>query len=227
MALGIGEYIKNRRTVRSDVNPLDKSTIVSIYPKEVIERNVTLEPGYFQIGAGSVATPAVLVVGTSSWWRDIDPEQPLLEIVVGSVNVARSVVEDYCSALIGYKAGIAQPGLFFVPGAHTSEDVKKNFSAKLAIAEQMQRAWYSALVEMADVLWARSNGNPLVISDDMKNAAQQLNLNTKDWLKNYQAIELVRCKACGTLLQPGFPVCFNCKHVNDEAKAKAMGYKVG
>jgi len=78
------------------------------------------------------------------------------------------------------------------------------------------------LVKLADSLWARSNGNPLAISDSMRTAAKELNLE-KDWMKDFRMVETVRCKACGSLLNPMFPVCPTCKAINDPAKAKELG----
>jgi uncharacterized OB-fold protein len=76
---------------------------------------------------------------------------------------------------------------------------------------------------MADALWSRSNGNPLTISDEMKLAARELNLVNKEWLKDSQTMELVRCKACGSLKNPLYPICANCKSIDNPDKAKELG----
>jgi hypothetical protein len=46
-----------RRTVRQPVNPMDRATVVSIYPKDIEEVKHTIEPGRFRIKAGSIETP--------------------------------------------------------------------------------------------------------------------------------------------------------------------------
>jgi hypothetical protein len=114
--MGILSLIDTRRTIRAESNPLDKSTVVSIYPRELVERKPTIQPGIFTIPAGSIEKPTLVVVGPSSWWRDIDIEQPLLEIVNGSVQVANSIVVDYCNGLLGCNMRDTMPGLFWVPG---------------------------------------------------------------------------------------------------------------
>lgn len=217
-----------RRTIRGPINPLDKSTIVSIYPKEVNERKCTLQPGQFVIPAGSVKHPKILVVGPSSWWRDIDEEQPLLEIPVSSIQVADSVVKDYCNGIYACDMAEAMPGLFYVPGAKVGESkevdekltlewVRNEYKSELERAERRQRNWYSALVKMADSLWARSNGNPLAVSDDMRLAARELNITqTKDWMKDFQMVDMVRCKACGSLKNPLYPICAACHFPDPE-----------
>ena len=42
----------NRLAQRAAVNPLDKSTLVSVYPKDINSENVTIQPGKFSIPAG-------------------------------------------------------------------------------------------------------------------------------------------------------------------------------
>lgn len=223
-----------RRTIRAPVNPMDKSTVVSIFEKYIYERKYTIQPGIFEIQPGTYDNPAVLVVGPSSWWKEIDENQPILEITHSSVVVAESVVKDYCNGLIACDMGDVMPGLFFVPGCKTHPKtgepdipatiawIKAEHKALLDAANQRQRNWFTALVRMADALWSRSNGNPLCVSDEMKMAARELNLMNKEWLKDSQTMELVRCKACGSLKNPLYPVCSNCKAIDDPAKAKEL-----
>jgi hypothetical protein len=213
----------NRRTIKGPVNPMDKTTIVSIYPNEIIETKPTLQPSRFIIPPGSFEKPSITVVGPSSWWREIDMDQPLLEIPVSSVQIADSVVKDYCNGLLGCDMSSAQPGMFYIPGEHDIVSVQKNYKHELDGALQRQKNWYSNLIRLADSLWARSNGNPLAISDLMRLAAKELGLE-KDWLKDFKFSEtMARCKACGSIRNPMFPVCPTCKAIDDPAKAKALG----
>lgn len=212
-----------RRTIRAPVNPLDKSTVVSIYPRFISERKYTIQPGIFEIQPGSYDKPAILVVGPSSWWKEIDENQPLLEIPHSSVQIADSVVKDYCNGLIGCDMADNMPGLFYIPGEWTVDKIKRERKADLDRANQKQRNWYTALVRMADALWSRSAGNPLTISEDMKIAARELNMVNKEWLKDSQTMELVRCQACGSLKNPLYPICGNCKAITDKAKAEELG----
>lgn len=213
-----------RRTVRAPVNPIDKSTIVSIYPKEITEKKVTIEPGVFNIKAGSYEKPSTLVVGPSSWWREIDEEQPLLEIPVSSVLIAKSVVVDYCNGVLACDMGESMPGLFFVPGEHNAEAIKKLFPHELEAAKKRQIRHYSELIKLADALWARSNSNPMCISDDMRLAARELALPNKDWMADFVNVGMVRCFACGTLKNPEFPVCAACRAI-DASHPKAKDIK--
>lgn len=211
-----------RRTIRAPINPLDKSTVVSIYNKYINERKYTIQPGQFEIQPGSYDKPAILVVTSSSYWREIDENQPLLEISQSSIQIADSIVKDYCNGILGCDMADNMPGLFYLPGEFTVEQIKTQHRDKLDDAKRKQDNWFKFLVKMADSLWARTGGNALAISDDMRMAAQELNLVNKEWVKDVQSFDLVRCKACGHLKNPVYPVCPNCKAIDDVAKAKAL-----
>lgn len=212
----------NKRTIRAPVNEFDKSTVVSIYPKPLDEKKPTIQPGRFILPPGSYDKPSLLVVGPSSWWRELDDEQPLLEIPVSSIQIADSIVRDYCNGILECNMSTLKPGLFYLPGTKTIEEIKKNHKTELDSARDHQKNWYMALVKMADVLWSRSMGNPLAISDDMRLAAQELNLN-KDWMADFTTVEMVRCVACGTLNNSVIMVCPNCKVILKPEEFKKLG----
>src|SRR3972149_6495957 len=58
-----------RRVIRAPINPLDRSTVISIYPKDIVEVKHTIQPGIFKIPKGSYKVPSITVIGPSSWWR--------------------------------------------------------------------------------------------------------------------------------------------------------------
>jgi len=203
----------NRLAQRAAVNPLDKSTLVSVYPKDINSENVTIQPGKFSIPAGNYENPSLLVIGPSSWWKDVGEDQPLLEIPVSSVVIADSVVNDWSKGLLAFGTE-SKPGFFFLPGDIGIKELKEKYKNHLDKALANQKRWFSALVQMADTLWSRTNGNPLGISDDMRLAARELGLNTKEWLANFQAVEHVRCFACGNMKNPAYPVCPTCRAID-------------
>lgn len=217
---------KNRRMRPGPVNEQDKSTVVSIYNKIIVERKSTIQPGHFRIPAGSVEKPSLLVVGQSRWWREVDPDQDLFEVPVGSAQVANSIVVDYWNGLIGANE-FARPGLFFLIGAITYDSLIKNHQKALKEAEAKQNAWYQALVHMGDVSWARTNGNPLSISEDMRAAAKALNLTAKDWMSDFTMMDNVRCVACGQPRNPKFPICPSCHIVVDKKLYDSLQLGIG
>jgi len=214
--------LSRRQAFRSTPNPMDKSTVFSILPKEIVEIKHTIQPGRFVLPAGSYEHPARLVVGTSSWWRELDPEQPLLEIPVSSIQVADSIVRDYCNGILGCNMSDAMPGLFFIPGEIEISKLKTEYKNILDKAKEKQVKWFNELVRMADTLWARTNGNPLSIADDMRMAAKELGLDNKEWIKDFKYLEMIRCIACGQMRNPAYPICPHCKAVVDTEKAKAL-----
>ncbi len=208
--------LNGRKLIRSFKNPMDKCTIVSIFQKDIHEVKYTIEPGRFHIPPGTFDNPSTLVVGTSSWWRDIDADQPMLEIPVSSIQVAESVIKDYCNGMLGCDMSGSMPGLFFVLGEHNALEIKMKYKEKLDEVKAKQDNWFKILVRLADSLWARSANNPLVICDEMRLAARSLNYNDKPWLKDFIMSKQVTCKACGSLKNPDFPVCLVCKSIDQE-----------
>lgn len=230
MALGIEIPLSalsnlNRRTIRAEINPMDKSTIVSIYPREIKENNKwTIQPNKFEIPAGTYEKPALLVVGSSSWWRDVDPDQPLLEIPQSSITVADSIVRDYCNGLVGCDMAERMPGLFFIPGEIDLRKLLGEYKPLLDKAKTKQRNWYETLVKIADIYWAQYNGNPISISEDMRIAAKDLGFD-REWVRNVQAIEMIRCVACGNMRNPAYPICMHCRTVVDKSAYDKLGLK--
>jgi hypothetical protein len=225
--LEMTNHMHGRRLIRTAKNPMDICTIVSIFPKEIDEEKITLEDGKFHIPAGSFENPGIFIVGGRSWWKDYDPDQPVLEIPVSSIQVANSIIQDYSNGMLGCNMSDAMPGLFFVLGKHTKLEIQMNCKEKLNEVKTKQDNWYRALVRLADSLWSRTNGNPLAIWEEMRLAARSLNLNDKPWLKDFQMAELVRCFACGNMRNPNFPICPTCKSIDaNHPEAKNLKFAV-
>lgn len=227
MNYGVAEIFRRKRQTRGPKNPMDQSTIFSILPKAINEKKPTLDPSEFVMEPGYPDKPVKLTIGSSSWWREIDLDQPLLEIPVSSVQVAESVVRDYINGIVMCDMGETRPGLFFLQGVVSVDELKKNHKAILDQAITRQENWFKALIKLADAFWARTNGNPLAISDDCRLAAKMMNVEDRPWLMNYslQDVQIKACPACGTLRNSAFPVCQNCKTVIDLEKFNKLGLK--
>ena len=227
MAIGAVPGIDFKRMqIKAPVNELDKSSIISIFPKDLApEHKPTIQPGTFKIPYGTFAKPGILVVGPSSWWKETDEGQPLLEIPHSSIQIAHSIVRDYIVGLLACDMAEQRPGIFYIPGVVTEAKLKEpEVAAMLEQAQRRQKNWFMALVKIGDVLWSRTNGNPMSVSDDMKLAAKDLGLD-KPWVRDFQSVTMVNCKACGALKNPAYPVCPTCKAVDDPALATKLGIK--
>ena len=212
-----------QKSVRRSVpNPLDRATVVSVFPRAIREVKHTTQPSVYEIEPGSKDKPAILVVEPSSWWREIDDSQPPLEITNSSIQVANSLVTDYCNGLLACNMGDLMPGLFFVPGECTREDIKTKYNNALEMAIAKQNRWFTRLVQMGDALWARTGGNPLGIPDLMRLAASELGID-KPWVKDFTMVQPVKCVGCGSLRNPDFPICPTCKAIADPEQAKKLG----
>ena len=218
----VGEIFK-KRAIRAPVNPMDRTTIVSVYPREIDEKKVTLSPNRWVIPPGSPKTPSITIIGPASWWREIDEDQPLLEIPVSSILIAESVIKDWMNGLVGCDMADAMPGLFYVPGEFTLEEIQAKYAKTIATYVAKQENWYNALIRLGDGLWSRGRGNPVVITDDMRLAAREMGV-TKDWMESFKAQGMIRCKACGALKNPDYPVCQTCRAI-DSAHPAAKDIK--
>lgn len=222
----VGEYFPQRPVIRSARNPADIAAIVSIYPKEINDVKETLQPSKFHINAGTYEKPAVTVVGPAAWQRDMGEYQPMIEVPVNALQIATSVVTDYCSGLLGCDMNDNMPGFFVIAGEVTVADVMTKYKNKLIEANNKQNNWFRILVRLGDGLWARSGGNPLVIWDEMRLAAQSIGID-KAWIKDFQSQELVKCFACGNLRNPAYPVCQVCKVIDpNHPMAKDLKFAV-
>jgi len=203
--------------IRPAVNPLDKTTIVSIYPKKISFRNYTVFPGVFEMREGTVEKPAILVLGTSFWTYNNYEANQSIDIPSSSIEMANSFVNDYCIGLHCYTPEHAMPGLFFMPGDYTRETLKQHseWESRKRIALDRQENWYRKLVEEADVLWSRTDGNPRAIHADMRRAAEYFQLKDKPWMANQSNMLKKACPYCGYMRLPTFPKCSNCHEIID------------
>lgn len=217
---------QRQRLHRSPKNPLDISTIISMYPREVNEKK-QMVPERYIIPPGTPEKPSFTIVEGASSWREMLDTGQMVEIPISSVSVAESVIRDWVIGMIEVSMGIRQPAIFFIPGKWDLPTILGNPEMLQVMNryKELQKAWFIQLVEIGDSLWARSNGNPLAISDLMRMAAEQLGIKDKPWTKNFQAVRMVQCKACGHHVMPGFPVCANCKTVIDTKAFAEMGLK--
>ena len=187
---------RNKRKIRVSKSTSDKSTIVSLYPKDIPVREYhTVFPGKFKIPYGTLEAPGTLVIGVSTFTKTVPETDESIEVPVGSSDMAASILNDYFKSLEANGAN-ARPGIFYVEGAYDSKSIMKhpewNARSKDAITKQL--AWYKILIKKADVNWSRTRGNPLSISNDARVAAELLGLKEKPWMNDFKTMEMVACK---------------------------------
>lgn len=211
-------------------NPRDKCTIVSIYPREIVDVKPTLFPGRFVIPAAEQGDFSLLVVEGSSYYIASRIErQPPTEIQVGSVALAESIIKDSIPSmnLVGENR---KPGVFWIPGDYNRNNIHqyvhddgKSFSDLLNTAKVWQSNYFAAVIDEADYFWAASQGNPKVIPEDAKLAAKILGLDkTKPWMSNQVASNLDACPYCGEMINLNYPICKFCHHTVNKAKSDEL-----
>lgn len=243
MAVNFAAFAPSIKVHRRPKNPLDKCTIVSVFPRAIIDYKPTAFPQTHRIEAAPADGFSLCVVEGASWFKEMEEDQPLLEIPITSIQVCEAFIRDYVNGLVGYVPNVAMPGLFFVPGQHDAKSILtvklpdnlddngriasrgQTFQQLLDDAKAKQKNWFANLVKMADVDWARSNGNPLSVSDLSRLAAEYLGMKDKPWMSDIAHLEKSNCPACGFIVNPAFPICSNCKAVVNEARAKELNLK--
>ena len=223
---GFGAFAARRSLLsRTEPNPLDKCTVVSVYHKGFNANKITISPGIFYIPpAISDDKPSLTVIGPSSWWKtQQDEEQEPLEIFCPSSQIAKSIVYDFINATFCASGPTSnrRPGVFFCIGefndksinAYVEKGTNKTYATLLAEAKAAQINFYKELIKQADISWSRTNGNPLSVSDDARLAAEKLGLKAqKAWMGDFRVLELTACKACGYQVNPAYPICPNCRN---------------
>ena len=219
-----------KRQTKRPPNPFDKTTIVSIFPKDIKATFVTLETSDYLIPRGTKEKPSITVIKGTSWWNMQGPNQPMLEVGVSSFDLANSIIRDSLGSMLQYKVGVQSPGLFVLPGEVTFAKLLTDHKPEIERAITLQNAWYEAMIRMADIDWPKSQGNPLVIDDHSRLAAIELGRKDKPWMGQFVQQELIPCVACGAPRNPKYPVCGSCHLVVDKAladKLQISAQKVG
>jgi hypothetical protein len=214
-------------------NPMDKVTIVSIYPREIVDVKPTLFPARFVIPAAKDNDFSLLIIEGASYFIPSPVEkQPPTEVQVNAMALAESILYDSIPSM-NLVSATHRPGVFAIPGEFNKTNILKyvhadgrSFQQLLNAAREWQMSYWTDIMNEADYFWSASNGNPKAIPADAKLAAKILGIEkTKPWMSNVVASELVNCKACGEMINPAFPVCKHCHHIIDEKRAKELGIK--
>lgn len=126
---------------------------------------------------------------------------------------------------IGDNAG---PGVFWVEGKLTKEEVQKKHSKELSLARLRQLNWYRNLINDADDVWSKFHQHRM-IGDLHRFAARTLN-KVRDWSSMPDDFEdSVACPACGKdLPNPNVTICASCHTIikpEEHAKKFALAAK--
>jgi hypothetical protein len=201
----------------------DKCTVVSIVPFPIVEAKPGLYPGYFRIHAAKADDFEFIVVERSVHHVYLDSDRGSLTVQVPSDEVARSIAEDYARAQLAYTQGIAEPGIFWIPGEYTDKKAIVAIAKdKLAQVREMQKNWFMRLVAIADDEWNKYHSHKS-ISDLQRFAAKSLGLD-REWNIQGAVANTKFCPACKTPTNVGAIVCSNCRTIIDHKAYKEAGF---
>lgn len=202
-------------------------TVVNLLPREIVEDKPHLLPNTFKIPAAKWGDIAVLHVEEAIHYIPnplIDEGKPgsSFRQITPPNEVARSLVEDYKNAHIATTED-AEPGLFWVEGRLSLDDIREYHSEEIKEADRKQKNWFRNLVALADADWEK-NKNRLAVSDLQRLAARCLGIR-KDWVE-MQMQETVNCPFCTVAIPPDAIKCPNCKEVVKPEEYKKLLSKV-
>lgn len=200
-------------------------TVVSFVPIQLHEEKPHLFPAVYVLPAAKKNEFVLLHVGESHHFiPDPFDEKRNYKQVTPPHEMARSICDDYNTAHIGTDSE-SGPGLFWVHGRLTIQQVKDKHSDLLEFYQKRQTKWFHNLVSIADADWEK-NKNRLAVSDLQRIAAQYLGIQ-KDWvIATIQ--ENMTCPFCKALISVDSVKCYNCKEVvNPVAYKKMMEARVG
>ena len=155
------------------------ATVVSLLPYKLNEEKPGLYPGCFQIAPAKKDDFNILHVGVSHYVVYLDSTRGTLRVPELGSRIARAIVEDYIKAQICIEDG-REPGLFYVEGQLTKDDILKNHKEKLDEAKAKQLNWFRALSMLGDDNWQRYATHSS-ISGIQRLAAKELG-HTAEWV---------------------------------------------
>lgn len=200
-----------------------KCTIVSFYPRPIVETKPGLNPNTFIIPESVEEGEFVSVTVGEIPITDriyLDKDRGNLVVPVPVTEVARSIVEDFCSAQpwIGPEAG---PGIFWVEGEYTKEEIIEKFEEQLWEAQEKQKAWALELIKAADDDWSKYKRHR-TITDLQRFFAKQMDL-TREWIVEHKdTTDVTKCPYCSTIVSASAAVCPTCRNVINAAKFEEL-----
>jgi hypothetical protein len=202
---------------------MDKATVVSLFPMAIDERKPGIYPGHFTIPAAKDDIE-ILHVGNSIYWVNFHDGRPSLQVNTPADEIAASIVNDFVRNIFGMNVeNSAWPGLFWVEGHPTKDEIKKKYADKIAEAQGNQRRWFENLIRLADDAWVGSNKQHRAIADIQRHACRTLGL-TRDWLIEIPSQAAMKtCPNCQENVNSQRVVC-KCGFIFDETKYKAMKF---
>lgn len=200
---------------------MDSASVISIVPIAINERKPML-PAEFRFLPARVEEPFILLLGKGI--NDIyvgegrghyGPDRSVIRVPIDAEVVAESIVTDWVDVQYGIMKPHAVPGLFWMPGEVTIEQLIG--SEELQRADHYQLNWFKNLVKLADDDWNKYRQHK-TISDIQRYAAGFLKLE-RPWLLDTEIVQAMsECPSCFEKVNPRAIVCSHCRFVLDKPR---------
>lgn len=191
-----------------------KATVISMFPLEINETKPAIYPGYFVLPAAPLGDFSFLVVGDAIFYQETKNDI-VTQVRTPFHVLAESIVQDFQGSHLGRVPGVAEPGLFWVPGAFNNKiQIKEMFQDELDKCEKRQNEWFKQLVEIADDTFGRTNRHTSV-SALQRLAATRLAIARPWVLRTGDSANT--CRFCKAETPYGAIKCPNCREILDIA----------
>lgn len=199
-----------------------KCTLVSLLPFGFYNKVPGLYPGEFRIDRVDPGDFDVLVLDSTLHYIYIDSDRGSIPYKISTDDLAISLVNDFRSSCLAVTEN-AVPGLFWVEGEYTKEQIGFLHAEELARVGAQQQNWFLNLVRMADDDWEKTHQHKL-ISDLQRWAAKSLGFE-RPYLVEVPKIKK-QCPICGSNITEFAIICPTCRFILDEDKAATLKFAV-
>ena len=197
----------------------DLSTVVSLIPYSFSANFPHTSPGEITIPACEIGDFNLTYISRAYSRVYVDSDRGYIQKPITSDEIATSIINDHIGSVINVQPGHAQPGLFFVDGHPTKDEVKRKHAKELEHAKDLQKNWFIELVKQADHDWGRTH-SPRSISTLQRAAAKFLGL-AREWDVNTVIDNITLCPMCKNDTR-GAIICPNCKFIMDTKAYEAV-----
>jgi hypothetical protein len=207
-------------------------TVVSLIPWVLKESKPGLYPGHYFIKPSDTKIPSIVhVTNKTVHFVYLDDTRGSMIARDPSDEVAKSIVNDFCNSQLGTDEE-AKPGMFWVPGLLSVEEIMEQYGPELELARSQQIKWFTNICRIADDDWTRYHKHN-VISDFQRLAATVIGWNPErhEWMNEKAEEEapkttqdMKKCIACFSIIEKEAKVCRFCRCIFPEAKESGLTF---
>jgi hypothetical protein len=202
----------------------DIATVISVLPIRLSE-DKPLTPSNYVIPPVKDPEKQVetLMVRRGSFRVYIDESRPALIIPEPADIIAAAICRDFKVSSTNFQPGVAEPGLFYVRGGYSNQEVldSKDIKPDLMKVRSLQNNWFKSLIATADDDWSRYKMRRM-ISDLQRLACKCLNLE-RAWDIDLEVISSrsILCKFCKAEVHPEAIICMHCRGILNMERYKS------